>query len=108
MKLFLDGGAKIQSSDLQDFQRLPHLRRQHQLLGLPLVEALIKAWAAHGGSIPGTVPTIAPGFEGCAFRSRCPHADETCAHDIPRRRASAAHDYLCRLAPAEAAESQPA
>jgi peptide/nickel transport system ATP-binding protein len=60
------------------------------------------------GSIPGTVPTIAPGFAGCAFRSRCPHADETCAHEIPRRRASAAHDYLCRLAPAEVAESQPA
>jgi peptide/nickel transport system ATP-binding protein len=60
------------------------------------------------GSIPGTVPTISPGFEGCAFRSRCPHADETCAHDIPRRQAGATHDYLCRLAPAEVAEPQPA
>jgi peptide/nickel transport system ATP-binding protein len=60
------------------------------------------------GSIPGTVPTIAPGFAGCAFRSRCSHADETCAGEIPRRQAGAAHDYLCRLAPAEFAESQPA
>jgi len=60
------------------------------------------------GSIPGTVPTIAPGFEGCAFRSRCAHADETCAHEIPRRQAGAAHDYLCRLAPAETAALQPA
>ena len=31
------------------------------------------------GSIPGVVPTIAPGFAGCAFRSRCAHADATCA-----------------------------
>ena len=60
------------------------------------------------GSIPGTVPTIAPGFAGCAFRSRCAHADETCEHEIPRRPAGAAHDYLCRLMPRELAEPQPA
>jgi peptide/nickel transport system ATP-binding protein len=51
------------------------------------------------GSIPGVVPTIAPGFEGCAFRSRCAHADATCEHAIPRRTAGAGHDYLCRLVP---------
>ena len=32
------------------------------------------------GSIPGVVPAIGAGFAGCAFRSRCAHADETCAH----------------------------
>jgi peptide/nickel transport system ATP-binding protein len=51
------------------------------------------------GSIPGVVPTIAPGFEGCAFRSRCAHAIEACSRAIARRQASAAHDYLCRLEP---------
>ena len=56
------------------------------------------------GSIPGVVPTINPGFVGCAFRSRCSHADEVCARDVPRKSAGAAHDYLCRLAPAEFAE----
>ena len=50
---------------------------------------------------------IGPGFAGCAFRSRCAHADETCAREIPRRQAGAAHDYLCRLAP-DWAEPQPA
>jgi peptide/nickel transport system ATP-binding protein len=60
------------------------------------------------GSIPGTVPTIAPGFAGCAFRSRCAHADATCEREIPRRQIGVAHDYLCRLAPAETAEPQPA
>ena len=43
------------------------------------------------GSIPGVVPTISPGFAGCAFRSRCAHADATCERDDPaprgRRRA---------------------
>jgi peptide/nickel transport system ATP-binding protein len=49
------------------------------------------------GSIPGTVPRIGPGFEGCAFRERCGFADETCAHTIPRRNAGGTHDFLCRL-----------
>jgi peptide/nickel transport system ATP-binding protein len=60
------------------------------------------------GSIPGVVPTIAPGFVGCAFRSRCAHADATCERDIPRRKTGDAHDYLCCLAPREAAEPLPA
>ena len=59
------------------------------------------------GSIPGGVPRIAPGFAGCAFRSRCAHANATCELVIPRRQAGAAHDYLCRLAP-QFAEPQPA
>jgi peptide/nickel transport system ATP-binding protein len=60
------------------------------------------------GSIPGTVPTINPGFAGCAFRSRCSHADVTCEREVPRRPAGATHDYLCRLAPREFAALQPA
>ena len=59
------------------------------------------------GSIPGTVPTTAANFAGCAFRSRCAHAIEICAHAIPRKSAGAAHDYLCRLMPREF-EPQPA
>jgi peptide/nickel transport system ATP-binding protein len=49
------------------------------------------------GSIPGTVPRIGPGFEGCAFRERCSFADASCARAVPRRTADAGHDYLCRL-----------
>jgi peptide/nickel transport system ATP-binding protein len=58
------------------------------------------------GSIPGVVPAIGPGFAGCAFRSRCGYADETCAHDIPRRDAGRAHDFLCRLMPGGVVERQ--
>ena len=50
------------------------------------------------GSIPGTVPRIGPGFEGCAFRDRCTFADETCtprrSRAITRRRRTT---ILCRL-----------
>ena len=60
------------------------------------------------GSIPGVVPTITPGFAGCAFRSRCAYADAACERNIPRKTAGATHDYLCRLAPRDAAELQPA
>jgi peptide/nickel transport system ATP-binding protein len=59
------------------------------------------------GSIPGVVPAIGPGFAGCAFRSRCSHADATCEREIPRRQAGSTHDYLCRLAP-QFTEPQPA
>ncbi len=51
------------------------------------------------GSIPGTVPRIGPGFEGCGFRDRCTFADATCAHTVPHQTAAPGHDYLCRLAP---------
>jgi peptide/nickel transport system ATP-binding protein len=49
------------------------------------------------GSIPGTVPRIGPGFEGCAFRQRCDFADATCLHNIPRHVAGPAHEFQCRL-----------
>jgi peptide/nickel transport system ATP-binding protein len=49
------------------------------------------------GSIPGTVPRVGPGFEGCAFRERCDFADETCKQAVPRHHAGATHDFLCRL-----------
>ena len=50
------------------------------------------------GSIPGTVPRIGPGFEGCAFRERCDFADATCAaHRSRAMPPGATHEFLCRL-----------
>jgi peptide/nickel transport system ATP-binding protein len=49
------------------------------------------------GSIPGAVPTLAPGFQGCAFRSRCSAARPQCSDVVPQRSVTAAHDYLCWL-----------
>ena len=51
------------------------------------------------GSIPGTVPRIAPGFAGCAFRDRCAQAVPACAEAAPLRTGPDGHAYLCRLAP---------
>jgi len=41
------------------------------------------------------VPQISPGFAGCAFRSRCGFANESCERDIPRRLAGTGHEFLC-------------
>src|SRR4249920_2428213 len=58
----------------------------------PYTQGLLRCVPAPGkirrdeplGSIPGTVPRIGPGFEGCAFRERCDFADDTCVRAIPR------------------------
>jgi peptide/nickel transport system ATP-binding protein len=53
------------------------------------------------GAIPGIVPSLAPGFVGCAFRDRCAEAIPACAAPIARQRitegSDARHDWLCRL-----------
>ena len=71
----------------------------------PYTQGLLRCVPAPGktrrdeplGSIPGTVPRIQPGFEGCAFRERCDFADQTCAHAVPLHHAGPTHDFLCRL-----------
>ena len=49
------------------------------------------------GSIPGTVPRIPLGFQGCGFRDRCAMADATCAIAVPAQSRIPGHDYACRL-----------
>ena len=49
------------------------------------------------GSIPGTVPRLAPGFVGCPFRDRCAHAAPACSADVPWREAAPDHFYRCIL-----------
>jgi len=49
------------------------------------------------GSIPGTVPRIAPGFSGCGFRDRCAHAGPACAQTVAPRNATPGHAYRCVL-----------
>lgn len=51
------------------------------------------------GSIRGTVPRIAPGYAGCAFRDRCDHAISSCGEHIATRQATEDHAYRCRLTP---------
>jgi peptide/nickel transport system ATP-binding protein len=60
------------------------------------------------GSIPGVVPRIPPGFQGCAFRDRCPHAAPACTQPLPRQAAAPGHEYLCTLPPGWALQEQAA
>ncbi len=55
------------------------------------------ARGAQLGSIPGTVPRIPLGFQGCGFRDRCAHADASCATGVPAQSRALGHDYACRL-----------
>ncbi|MBM3549527.1 MAG: ABC transporter ATP-binding protein [Alphaproteobacteria bacterium] len=55
------------------------------------------------GSIPGMVPHVTRGFEGCAFRQRCPLTRPDCAGPIERRHPDPDRDYLCQIAPNEMA-----
>ena len=57
------------------------------------------------GSIPGMVPHVTSGFEGCAFRQRCALVRPDCAGPIARRRPDADRDYLCQIAPEDMATS---
>ena len=51
------------------------------------------------GSIPGTVPKIGPGFQGCAFRERCSQAMPVCATGaVPQQERLDGHRYECHLA----------
>ena len=45
------------------------------------------------GTIPGVVPSLVGRFEGCAFRDRCPRAQDACAGEIPLR--GEAHRFAC-------------
>jgi peptide/nickel transport system ATP-binding protein len=51
------------------------------------------------GSIPGTVPRIAPGFPGCGFKERCSQAVPACGETVPQREQAPGHAYACRVDP---------
>ncbi|MEP1765142.1 MAG: ABC transporter ATP-binding protein [Sulfitobacter sp.] len=46
------------------------------------------------GTIPGIVPSLIGEISGCAFRTRCAHAQADCRGDIPIR-GIANHDFRC-------------
>ena len=60
------------------------------------------------GTIPGIVPSLVGDVEGCAFRTRCPHAADICRGAIPMHE-DGAHRFRC-VHPdgARAAEGEPA
>ncbi len=46
------------------------------------------------GTIPGIVPSLIGDVHGCAFRTRCPHAEPACQNTIPMQ-GGEAHAFRC-------------
>lgn len=46
------------------------------------------------GTIPGIVPSLVGDVQGCAFRTRCPHAVDACRGTIPEH-GELPHEFLC-------------
>jgi peptide/nickel transport system ATP-binding protein len=51
------------------------------------------------GTIPGMVPSLVGGIEGCAFRDRCAHAQPDCALPVAPRFGEGGHMWRCILPP---------
>lgn len=49
------------------------------------------------GSIPGIVPSLIGDMRGCAFRTRCPHANGACQNNVPLEKWSDDHFKRCVL-----------
>ena len=95
-------GKVVESAPVRELFAAPTHPYTRGLLGCVPVPGKV-ARGASLGSIPGTVPRISTGFEGCAFRARCGQALEACAHAVPQREVGTGHRYACRLDPAWAA-----
>ena len=49
------------------------------------------------GTIPGLVPNLVGGIEGCAFRERCAFATEPCTRSVPVTHGADGHAWRCVL-----------
>jgi peptide/nickel transport system ATP-binding protein len=49
------------------------------------------------GTIPGLVPSLVGGIEGCAFRERCAFATEPCTRTVPVSQGADGHAWRCVL-----------
>jgi peptide/nickel transport system ATP-binding protein len=87
-------GAIVESATTQElFARPCHPYTRGLLSCLP--RSGITEAGTRLGTIPGVVPSLIGGIEGCAFRSRCSYARAACAVAIPIRSPSATHRYVC-------------
>lgn len=68
----------------------------------PYTQALLDSVpgrARKSAPLKGDIPSAASLPNGCVFRSRCPHAFDRCAHEVPRPRTIApSHRVACHLA----------
>lgn len=87
-------GAIVESATTQELftqPRHPYTRGLLSCLPRPGVTGA----GTRLGTIPGTVPSLIGGIQGCAFRTRCGHAQAKCAEIVPVRSPSPTHRYVC-------------
>ena len=89
-------GEVVESASAKDLFAAPTHPYTQGLLRCVPVPGLVKRGDPLG-SIPGTVPRITPGFQGCAFRERCDHAASVCTKAIAEQHNGPDHAYRCRL-----------
>ncbi len=91
-------GEVVETADVAElFARPRHPYTRGLLASIPVPGRVARGELL--GSIPGTVPQLAPGFIGCAFRDRCAHAAPICETTVPTQTAAPGHVYRCRLEP---------
>ena len=95
-------GRVVESGPVAELFGQPTHPYTHGLLACVPVPGKVKRGDPLG-SIPGTVPKIGPGFQGCAFRERCAQAMPQCATgEVPEQTTGgqttgAGHRYACHL-----------
>ena len=89
-------GEVVESAPTAELFRAPRHPYTRGLLSCVPVPGKVKRDEPLG-SIPGVVPSIPPGFTGCAFRDRCSFAEAACAGPLPRRDVGPAHEMFCVL-----------
>ena len=90
-------GRVVESGPVAELFGQPTHPYTHGLLACVPVPGKVKRGDPLG-SIPGTVPKIGPGFQGCAFRERCGQAMAVCATgDVAQQERVGGHRYECHL-----------
>jgi peptide/nickel transport system ATP-binding protein len=91
-------GEVVESAAAEKLFSAPTHPYTRGLLACVPVPGLVRRGAPLG-NIPGTVPRLAPGLRGCAFRSRCGQEMAACADTVATRQKSEDHAYRCLLPP---------
>ncbi|MBS3652493.1 ABC transporter ATP-binding protein [Pseudaminobacter sp. 19-2017] len=90
-------GQVVESGPAKDiFERPVHPYTQGLLRCIPIPGRTERGGRL--GAIPGMVPSLIGGIEGCSFRSRCPAALPRCANEtIELQDLNGSHSYRCVL-----------
>ena len=91
----MDLGQIVEYADKQSlFSQPRHPYTQALLSAIPVPEPGLKRERT---LLQGDVPNPITPPSGCRFRTRCPHARERCAEEVPALRAQGGHAVACHF-----------